>query len=281
MTAAPATDQADSAVGWIDLRVLLASYVPGSHEQPWTWDDERRDLLAAVCQCCGQPGHYQLALEEHYAKLGRIDGSGIVLGTDGRIWDGHHRIVAAIRLGFPGLPVERFDDSTARSVGAFERLQASVEAAITVLHTLSAAAGGDPCPRIAHDLIEHLAAARVEHDRTHRQLAHVERRAHGMARVAREAQAALVEARAAAQRLAGPAGPDAPTDTPSTLESRSELPTAVGTAPCGDCSHVAVMHEDGSGPCAAPVLVPQTGDGQSFPVEEWTRCGCGKFREPT
>lgn len=105
----------------IALADLVARYRPGSHGDGWTWDDEAADLLTAPCYCtsapvqsdtvvvvgdpCPTPGHYQMRLEEHLRRRGRIE-QPICLGTDGRIWDGHHRIVAAIRLGFTSLPVE-------------------------------------------------------------------------------------------------------------------------------------------------------------------------------
>jgi hypothetical protein len=86
------------------LAELTARWAPGSYPQPWTWDDEERHILAQVCLCCGQPGHYQLALEAHLAEHGLTQG--VCLGTDGRIWDGHHRIVAARRLGIERIPLE-------------------------------------------------------------------------------------------------------------------------------------------------------------------------------
>lgn len=107
----------------INLAELLATYRPGSHGDDWTWDDEAADLVSAECYCtsvghpseladsvtvvsepCGQPGHYQLMLERHLSAAGRIE-QPIHLGPDGRVWDGHHRIVAAMRLGFDQLPV--------------------------------------------------------------------------------------------------------------------------------------------------------------------------------
>lgn len=30
----------------------------------------------------------------------------VLLGNDGRVWDGHHRIVVAMRLGIESVPVE-------------------------------------------------------------------------------------------------------------------------------------------------------------------------------
>ena len=99
----------------IQLADLLARYSPGSHGDGWTWDDEIADLLSAPCMCpseppdkiveCDTPGHYQLMLEDQLRSDGRVY-EPIMLGSDGRIWDGHHRIVAAVRLGFDRLPVD-------------------------------------------------------------------------------------------------------------------------------------------------------------------------------
>jgi hypothetical protein len=96
----------------------MARWVPGSSEQPWSWADEEADLLARECMCCPTgihdgpcddccttPGHYQRSLEEHLAGIGRVE-QPVCLGSDGRVWDGHHRIVAARRLGFASVPVE-------------------------------------------------------------------------------------------------------------------------------------------------------------------------------
>lgn len=115
MSAVEAPVMQVTGVRWISLADLLAKYVPGSQEQPWTWDDEAAALHAfpGLCglQCpdtCppdAHPGIYQKDLEDHLRRRGRIE-QPVCLGADGRVWDGHHRIVAAIRLGFPGVPVE-------------------------------------------------------------------------------------------------------------------------------------------------------------------------------
>lgn len=97
------------------LSEVLGRWVPGSHDQPWTWDDEEREILSHPCKCatvdpavefidCGQAGHYQLKMEAHIAEHGLTQG--VCLGPDGRVWDGHHRIVAARRLGLTEIPVE-------------------------------------------------------------------------------------------------------------------------------------------------------------------------------
>lgn len=96
----------------LPLEEIMRDYRPGScnpTDYEWTWEVEAADLLAAICFCCGQPGHYQLQMEDHFRKVGRID-QPILLGGDLRIWDGHHRIVAAKRLGFTHLNIEEDDD---------------------------------------------------------------------------------------------------------------------------------------------------------------------------
>jgi hypothetical protein len=102
----------------VRLDWLLANYRPGSRGSDWTWQDEEADLHSMPCLCLSRPsegrwtvcpmfGHYQRRLEAHIAQQGRID-QPICLGSDGRVWDGHHRITAARRLGIETIPVEAF-----------------------------------------------------------------------------------------------------------------------------------------------------------------------------
>lgn len=84
------------------LQAILARWQVGSGE--WTWDQEfddlwqrdgaALDLLAASVQEAGfrEP---------------------ILLGNDGRIWDGHHRLAVAQRLGIEHVPVEFAQQVTA------------------------------------------------------------------------------------------------------------------------------------------------------------------------
>lgn len=88
----------------VPLALVTGAWRPGSYDPPWSWADEAADILARQCLCCGQPGHYQLAFEAHVAEHG-IPG-GVCLGGDGRVWDGHHRVVAALRMGITQVPVE-------------------------------------------------------------------------------------------------------------------------------------------------------------------------------
>lgn len=102
------------------LSDLLAAYRPGSQDPPWSWGDEAHDLhFVHPCpttharewgvdiEPCPdpEPGCYQRRLEEYLAEVGAIT-QPVCLGSDGRVWDGHHRIVAAMRLGFDDIPVE-------------------------------------------------------------------------------------------------------------------------------------------------------------------------------
>ena len=91
----------------LDTAEIVAKWVPGSQEQPWTWDDESRDIESRVCVCCDQPGHYQRQIVEKMQAEGEWwEEATILLGPDGRVWDGHHRIVAAIDLAVESLSVE-------------------------------------------------------------------------------------------------------------------------------------------------------------------------------
>lgn len=83
---------------------VMARWRPGSYDPPWSWADEELDILLRVCLCCGVAGHYQAALEDHVREHG-FPGP-VQLGDEDRVWDGHHRILAAKRLGLSSLPVE-------------------------------------------------------------------------------------------------------------------------------------------------------------------------------
>lgn len=73
----------------IKLEDLLKQWVPGSHE--WSWEEEYEDLIK----------HQDTVLLEseilsrgfNFANASEP----IMLGPDGRVWDGHHRIVLAMK----------------------------------------------------------------------------------------------------------------------------------------------------------------------------------------
>lgn len=85
---------------------VLESWRPGSSDATgWDWDAEEADIRSRECVCCGVDGHYQAQLEAYMANRGLPRGNPPLLGDDGRVWDGHHRIVAARKLGWPRIAV--------------------------------------------------------------------------------------------------------------------------------------------------------------------------------
>ena len=86
---------------------IVQQWRPGSGD--WSWDAEAVEIDSRVCVCCGQRGHYQRMVEDRIGAegIGFVDGfAPILLGNDGRVWDGHHRLVAARRMGIASVCVE-------------------------------------------------------------------------------------------------------------------------------------------------------------------------------
>lgn len=82
------------------LAQIVTFWRPGSRGDDWTWADEYADLI---------DDDVTTAIRE------RVDAEGIefvdqlapiLLGSDGRVWDGHHRICVAIQRAIPTLMVE-------------------------------------------------------------------------------------------------------------------------------------------------------------------------------
>lgn len=78
----------------MDLDYLMRHYTPGdghswSDEIDWLTDNH---LLRLYC------------LSRNIKKHGIREP--ILLGDDGRVWDGHHRIAAAYQLGLQEVPVQ-------------------------------------------------------------------------------------------------------------------------------------------------------------------------------
>lgn len=90
----------------ISLDELLRDFAPGRAKKhpAWTWADEAESIRTRMCLCCGRPGHYQEMVEAHIAEHG-IEGLGVYL-EPGFVADGHHRVIAAMRLGIDRLPLE-------------------------------------------------------------------------------------------------------------------------------------------------------------------------------
>ncbi len=74
---------------------LIQRWAPGSYDADWTWEQEKDDLI----------DHDMDRLSEMVVDI--LLGEGIrrpvVLGADGRVWDGHHRIVAAMIAGLSSM----------------------------------------------------------------------------------------------------------------------------------------------------------------------------------
>ena len=95
------------------LSELLRNYLPGHHREDWTWEDEEQDISIRECLCCGRCGHYQEQLEAYIDEHG-LEDMGICLGEAGFVWDGHHRIIAALHLGISTIPLESREDADTR-----------------------------------------------------------------------------------------------------------------------------------------------------------------------
>lgn len=74
---------------------LMAKWKVGSGD--WDWDTELALLLS--------PANTRTSVVEgEITEAGRISRP-VLLGDDGRVWDGHHRIAIASKLGLP-IPYE-------------------------------------------------------------------------------------------------------------------------------------------------------------------------------
>lgn len=80
------------------LAQIITFWRPGSAE--WSWADEYADLI---------DDDVTQRIEERINAegIGFVDHiTPVLLGSDGRVWDGHHRIVLAIKRGVPALMCE-------------------------------------------------------------------------------------------------------------------------------------------------------------------------------
>lgn len=95
----------------IALADLLATVPPGHRPLPWSWENEERDIRSRLCLCCGRQGHYQETVEKRVAEFGL---EGVCIGEDGRLHDGHHRVIAAKTLGIERIPLETKAEADSR-----------------------------------------------------------------------------------------------------------------------------------------------------------------------
>lgn len=72
----------------LSLDDILNNYRPGSHD--WDWHREFTDLVTRDFQAIHE---LSLSIKEHGIQ------NPLLLGDDKRVWDGHHRICAAILAG--------------------------------------------------------------------------------------------------------------------------------------------------------------------------------------
>lgn len=79
----------------IRLDHLQGVYRVGSFE--WSWQEEYDDLMS-------RDATKMAALIDSIRAEGIREP--ILLGDDGRVWDGHHRICAAMHIGLDSVPVE-------------------------------------------------------------------------------------------------------------------------------------------------------------------------------
>lgn len=84
------------------LKELMERYVPGSYDATgWSWQDEFDNVEVTF-------GFYFDDLVTQIQKEGIKNP--ILLGDDGRVWDGHKRLTAAHLLAFEEVPVEYAKD---------------------------------------------------------------------------------------------------------------------------------------------------------------------------
>jgi hypothetical protein len=79
------------------LTRILAEVAVGSRD--WTWEEEWADLD----QRHAETG-YLATLEQQIREKGIT--LPVLIGSDGRLWDGHHRLRIAFRIGIEYVPVE-------------------------------------------------------------------------------------------------------------------------------------------------------------------------------
>ena len=78
---------------------LVTEWRPGSFD--WTWPEEYEDVMA-------RPETAAIRARVDAEGIGFLDHiAPILLGSDGRVWDGHHRICIAMERGIRTVRVER------------------------------------------------------------------------------------------------------------------------------------------------------------------------------
>lgn len=92
------SEERTTVIEWWPLERVLTEFRPGSYPEPWDWQMEHDDLWFGIS------ARRMDALATSMQEEGQRDP--ILLGTDGRVWDGHHRVCVAMRLGIEKVLVE-------------------------------------------------------------------------------------------------------------------------------------------------------------------------------
>lgn len=99
------SEQKPPTSAWWPLARLLAEVAPGSRDD-WTWQEEHDDLWFGEDDDSHAMDDLATSMQENGQR------TPVLIGDDGRLWDGHHRVVAAMRLGFDRILVVRYSDLT-------------------------------------------------------------------------------------------------------------------------------------------------------------------------
>lgn len=88
------------------LSRILAEVTVGSGD--WTWEEEWENLAERHAET-----GYLDKLEARIREEGIQEP--VLIGTDGRLWDGHHRLCIAVRLCLENVPVETVESAPEQS----------------------------------------------------------------------------------------------------------------------------------------------------------------------
>ena len=78
-------------------QAVMERWRPGSEGDQWTWADEERSLWSEPMI------DHTLTVQAEIVADGILEP--VLAGDDGRLWDGHHRVLIAARLGIGEIDV--------------------------------------------------------------------------------------------------------------------------------------------------------------------------------
>lgn len=85
----------------VPLADLTTEIRPGSQDDGWTWRDEARWLWLH---------QFDDMVQLVRSLLDDGQQEPVMVGDDGRLWDGHHRVVALLAIGEPLVLTESYRD---------------------------------------------------------------------------------------------------------------------------------------------------------------------------